>query len=229
VSYRSVFASDHTGAKIRVNGSLVSRIDEFFAPGTNIDLAVDSTQLDDSARSRFEFLAWSDAGARGHRVIAREKPDTIIARVAVAHRLRTSVQGAATTAIASPVSGDIASGVYLAEGSRVEVQARSQPDAVFVGWTGDTTTSSDTLTLLMQHPFDLTANFVAVQEVVLNGAADALFGSGALSPEQTAYLDAIGNRDGVYDLGDFLAAADRNAIPIAGASEMAARASGGHR
>jgi hypothetical protein len=99
--------------------------------------------------------------------------------------------------------------VFLAEGTQVRLQAASQAGSVFIGWAGDTTAASDTLTLLMQHPFDLTANFVAVQDVQLGGAADALFGTVALQPEESAYLDAVGNRNGVYDLGDFLAAQDR--------------------
>jgi len=62
----------------------------------------------------------------------------------------------------------------------------------------------------MRHPFDLTANFIAVQVVQLSGAADALFGTANLRPEEAAFLDAAGNRNGVYDLGDFLAAEDRS-------------------
>jgi uncharacterized repeat protein (TIGR02543 family) len=81
---------------------------------------------------------------------------------------------------------------------------------VFEGWTGDTTSTSDSLTLVMRHPFDLTANFVAVRAVVLGGAADALLDGTSLESEDAAYLDAVGNRNGVYDLGDFLAANDRS-------------------
>jgi hypothetical protein len=80
---------------------------------------------------------------------------------------------------------------------------------VFVGWTGDTTVSQDSLTLVMSHPFDLMANFLAAQAVALASAADALLGSALLRPDESAYLDAVGNRNGVYDLGDFLAASDR--------------------
>jgi hypothetical protein len=57
----------------------------------------------------------------------------------------------------------------------------------------------------------LAANFVAVRDIVLVGAADALLGNGSLLSDEAAYLDAVGNRNGVYDLGDFLAAADRSA------------------
>jgi hypothetical protein len=80
---------------------------------------------------------------------------------------------------------------------------------VFLGWTGDTTASKDSLTLIMTRPFDLTANFVAVRTVALTSAAGALIGTGSLPLEEAAYLDAAGNRNGVYDLGDFLAASDR--------------------
>jgi hypothetical protein len=71
----------------------------------------------------------------------------------------------------------------------------------------------------------LTANFVAVQEVQLGGAADALFGNVDLRPEESAYLDAVGNHNGVYDLGDFLAAQDRVASSEAGT--IATRSGGG--
>jgi hypothetical protein len=194
-----------------VNGSVVNSVDQFFTPGTSIELSIDSLQFDESSRSRFEFLAWSDGGARTHSITASEQPDTVLGRVAAAHRLRTSVLGAPTAAISSAVSGDIGAGVYLAEGSQATLRASAQSGSVFVGWSGDTTASSDTLTLFMRHPFDLTANFIAVQEVRLTGAAEALFGTATLRPEEATYLDAVGNRDGVYDLGDFLAASDRSA------------------
>jgi M6 family metalloprotease-like protein/uncharacterized repeat protein (TIGR02543 family) len=226
VSYRSVFAADHTGARIRVNGSEVARSDRLFTPGSSIELSIDSVQTDGSGRSRFEFLAWTDGGARTHSITAGEQPDTIIAQVAAAHRLRTSVQGAAPAAVSSGVAGDIISGVYLAEGSQASLHAGTQPGAVFTGWTGDTTATTDTLTLLMQHPFDLTANFVPVQDVALSNAADALVGTGALLPEEAVYLDAIGNRDGAYNLGDFLAASDRSGAPAATSPNIAGRAAG---
>jgi M6 family metalloprotease-like protein len=210
VAYRSVFAADHAGASIEVNGSSVSRLEQFFAPGTPVALSVDSTQIDQTGRTRFDFLAWSDGGSRSHTVTSRETPDTIVAQVAASHRLRIMVQGAPLAAVTSGVPGDVGAGVYLSEGSRVSLTAALQSSAVFAGWTGDTTTTSDTLGLLMSHPYDLMANFVAVQPVVLGNAADALLGTTRLTTEEVAYLDAIGNRDGVYDLGDFAAAVDRS-------------------
>jgi hypothetical protein len=228
VAYRSVFAADHPGARIRVNGSPVGRLDRFFAPGTSIDLSVDSVQVDETARTRFDFLSWSDGGGRSHRLTAGERPDTAIARVAPAYRLQTTVQGAPADAVTAAVPGDISTGVYLAEGTLVSLRAVPQSAAVFVGWSGDTTATSDTLTLPMRHPFDLMASFVAVQNVVLGSAADALFGTGVLRSEEAAYLDAAGNRDGIYDLGDFLAAADRSDGPVPAQAAIRSSRNRGH-
>jgi M6 family metalloprotease-like protein len=209
VAYRSVFTSGRRDALIAVNGSLVSRLDQFFSPGTVIQLASDSVQADPSGRSRFEFLAWSDGGSRVHSVTARETPDTVIAQMAAEHRLRMSVQGAPESSVSFSLAGDVANGVFVAEGSSVTLRATPHPESVFAGWTGDTVAVTDTLTLQMLRPFDLTANFLLVREVALAEAANVLFGNALLAPEQVSYLDVVGNRNGVYDLGDFLAAVVR--------------------
>jgi hypothetical protein len=115
--------------------------------------------------------------------------------------------------------------VFLSEGSTVSLQAGPQADAVFVGWTGDTTAAGKALTLVMNHPFDLTANFVAVHEVPLADAASALFGVSGLDLDQSTYMDAVGNKNGSYDLGDFLAASDRLSSPAATSTRTGLRAS----
>ena len=213
VPFRSVFASDHPGADILVNGSRVARLDQFFVPGTQVELSADSVQIIETLRSRFDFLSWSNGGARTHSVVTGEFPDTITARMAAAYQLRMTVKGAAPAAVNSEVMGDIESGVFVAEGASVSLRATPQPDAAFLNWSGDTTSARDTLTLRMLHPFSVTANFIAVQQVTLTDAAEALLGTSLLDTQETVYLDAVGNRNGAYDLGDFLAAADRMTIP----------------
>jgi hypothetical protein len=176
-----------------------------------VDLAVDSLQTNEELRSRFEFLSWSDGGAQSHTVTIGETPDTITARLAAAYQLRMSVRGATFSAVTAGVTGDIGSGVYVAEGASISLHAAPQTDAVFLNWTGDTISSRDTLTLQMRRPFSVVANFVAVQQVDVPVAAEALLGVSALTTQQGIYLDAAGNRNGHYDLGDFLAAVDRSA------------------
>ena len=68
------------------------------------------------------------------------------------------------------------------------------------------------MTLMLRHPFDLIANFVAAREVVLSEAAEGILGTAALATDEVRYLDAAGNRNGSYDLGDYLAAVDRAAM-----------------
>jgi M6 family metalloprotease-like protein len=208
-SFHSVFAADHAGVRIKVNGSRVSRLDRFISPGTSTELSIDSLQTDATGRTRFGFLAWTDGGERTHLVTAREVPDTISAQMAVEHRLRIVVQGAPGSAILSNVSGYAVGDMFFAEGSRVSLRADPQSSAVFAGWTGDTTSTRDTLTLPLRHPFDLTANFVAFREIALSNSVDAILGTTTLPAEDVLYLDAAGNRNGGYDLGDFLAAVDR--------------------
>jgi hypothetical protein len=120
------------------------------------------------------------------------------------------VQGAGAAAVVSTLSRDLNSGVFLNQGSRITLAAAPQAGAVFSRWTGDTSSSRDSLTLTMAHPFDLVANFVPVRSIAMQSAADALLGRSRLALEDVAYLDAAGNRDGVYDLGDFLAAMHRS-------------------
>jgi M6 family metalloprotease-like protein len=209
IPFNSVFAADHAGATIQVNGARAVRVDQFFAPGTVTDLSVDSLQINETLGSRFEFLSWSNGRARNHVVVAGGVPDTVTARMAAAYLLRMTVRGATPGAVTSGVVGDIGAGVFVPEGSTVSLRAAPQPDAVFLNWSGDTTSSGDTLTLRMVHPFSVVANFVRVQQVTLTAAAEALFGRSVLATQQEVYLDAAGNRDGAYDLGDFLAAVER--------------------
>jgi M6 family metalloprotease-like protein len=209
VAYHSVFAADRPGARIRVNGSFMRRLDRFFPPGTVTEVSIDSLQQDETGRTRYAFLEWTDGGARTHMVTAQDRPDTIVARLAVSHRLRTAVQGATTGVIVSNLSASVQDGIFLAEGSRVALRAEPQPNAVFARWTGDTASTLDTLNLTMTRPFDLTATFVAIRQVVIGDAANAMLGISPLSADAAAYLDAAGNRNGRYDLGDFLAQVDR--------------------
>jgi M6 family metalloprotease-like protein len=211
VSYRSVFSADHSGVRIKVNGSSASRFDGFVAPGSLTELSIDSLQGDVTGRTRFRFSAWTDGGARTHTVTAHDTPDTIAAHVSVEYRLRTLVRGATGAPIISDANGDVVGGTFVPEGDRVSLTIHPQPNAVFAGWSGDTTSTQDTLSIAMEHPFDLTASFVAAREVTLSAAANAVLGSPKLVGADSLYLDAAGNRNGHYDLGDFLAAVDRSA------------------
>lgn len=80
-----------------------------------------------------------------------------------------------------------------------------------MGWSGDTTAAEATLLLQGGRPYDLVASFsVSAAVIAIVDAAKALMGGPTLAAEVSAGLDAAGNHDGAYDLGDFLAYLDRN-------------------
>lgn len=57
-------------------------------------------------------------------------------------------------------------------------------------------------------PLTVVDTLVVVPAIALSDAADELFVGGLLSPLQIAFLDALGNDDGTYNLGDVLAWVD---------------------
>ncbi len=54
-------------------------------------------------------------------------------------------------------------------------------------------------------PTTVVDTLVVARAIALSDAADELFVGGVLSPLQIAFLEALGNNDGTYNLGDVLA------------------------
>ena len=64
----------------------------------------------------------------------------------------------------------------------------------------------------MAHPYDVTAVYLLNQTVAPQDAADELLGNPKLSFAQRDFLDQLGNRNGGYDVGDYLALLNRSGI-----------------
>ena len=88
--------------------------------------------------------------------------------------------------------------------------------AEFIGWRGDTTATGN-LDLRMARPYDLSARFVSAVTVDPAAAARAVLGGPPLDAATAAYLDAIGNQNGSFDVGDYLAWLRRTGqrVPVA--------------
>ncbi len=200
----SLVASTSPLARIVANGVHATTWKEVVAAGDTIHVSSDSLQLAFDGRSALRFLRWSDGGAREHTIIARHGPtDSLYADFEVTHRLRVTVTGPGT--VAGTADGAVGAGVFLADATAVTLTATPSPGAVFVGWRGDTTSTSATLPLRMDDAYDLTALFVRSATIDATAAARALLGGTPLDADAAAYLDAIGNRNGVFDVGDYLA------------------------
>jgi M6 family metalloprotease-like protein len=170
-----IFATD-TNAVFRFDGAQYRRFTELLEPASIHQLEMDSVQLVNEDRSRFEWLSWSNGMPRSHSYTA-VAGDTIVADVAAEHLLRVNVVGGGGGISAAPAV-DYVAGEFLPAGSSVVLVASvSEPDHIFEGWTGDTTAASTTLQLTMRRPYDVAAVFAAPLAVADGTPPEAVMGA----------------------------------------------------
>ncbi|HEV8455915.1 MAG TPA: M6 family metalloprotease domain-containing protein [Gemmatimonadales bacterium] len=199
----SLFAGEQ-GAMIRVNGAAWARYDEVVAAGEQLQLGVDDVQLLSGGRTRARFVSWSNGGPRDQTLISSAaKPDTLTASFVSEHRLILTTLGGGT--VASSVAGNLAQGVFLSEGTAVTLTATAPNGTIFTGWRGDTVATDPALQLTMLKGYDVEARFIAQLVVPPADAVSDLLGTPRLSDPQRLYLDELGNRNGIFDVGDLLA------------------------
>jgi M6 family metalloprotease-like protein len=199
----SLFAAGFAAAQIRVNGVMTGRFEDVIPAGDPVTLDVDAEQATAGGRTRARFLAWSNGGPPTQNLVSGVKPDTVTASFAVDHRVLVLVSGGGT--VTASATGDLGAGVYLEEGGLVTLTAAPPTGIVFAGWSGDTASASPVLQLQVRRPYDLTAQFVADLQIPEADATAEILGGSRLSLEQRSFLDTFGNRNGSYDLGDYLA------------------------
>jgi hypothetical protein len=190
----------------------VSRYEEVVPEGDVISLSTEANQLTNSARTELNFLSWSNGGPRVQEIVSGAKPDTMFATFSAAHRLR--LFGPPTGGVTASVEGDLTEGVFIAEGTPVTLTAAPIPGMVFVGWQTDTVATGNTLTLPMKHPYDVTAVYLVNMVIAVQDATDDLLGTPKLDFTQRDFLDQLGNRNGGYDVGDYLALLDRSGVSV---------------
>ena len=207
----SIVRASDTLAQVRVRGVAYSVFQDVFNAGDTLTVSVDSVQTSADVRRRFTFASWSDEGARTHLLTMTANGSTFTAFVNRAFRLQVSVSGLATPVPGFPLD------TFRVENDSVVLDAGPPPLTLFAGWTGDTTAISPRIVVRMTRPFTIVASYspVALDSVV----AQLTTGTG-LSLNQRAILDAQGNQDGLFDLGDFVAWLDRSGT-VVGAATMA--------
>ena len=219
-----VTAEPAAGAVVRVDNVVVPRWEDVLLPGEEIAISADAIQVIPGNLSRFTFQRWSNGQPRDHVFTSTGTPETIRAEFDIEHRIQVQLTGAqpgAVTAAGSPALTvpELTAGVFRPAGVPVTLTAAPPEGLVFAGWSGDTASVDPTLVLPMQRPYAVRATFVANATVTADAAAEALLGGAALHPTAQAYLDGNGNRNGRYDLGDFLALVARGGPPSAGVME----------
>ena len=206
----SVVRSALVGASVRVNDQLWGRFEEVVPQGEQLRLDADSVQDVLSGRTRARFLAWSVGGPRRQVVTSGVKPDTISASFTADHRLQVVVAGLGQGTVTANRSGDLGAGIFVAEGTPVVVTATPAAGSLFIGWRGDSTLKAPTFTVPMGRPYDLEASFVVELQVPVADATAEILGTAKLTSDQKLFLDQLGNRNGLYDVGDYLALLKRS-------------------
>jgi hypothetical protein len=219
----TVVSAELFGAKVRVNGNLVSRFEDVVAQGEQFTISVDQTQELNLGRTHARFLAWSIGGPPSQTITSGPTPDTISATFAAEHRVRVLTLGTGQGTVSANRAGDLAVGIFLEQGTPVTLTATPAAGSVFAGWRGDTTAIASSIALPMEHPYEIEAAFVTEVAVAVADATQDVLGVPRLTPEQKQFLDQLGNRNGVYDVGDFLALLRRGgqAVPPALARALA--------
>ena len=165
---------------------------------------MDAVQILAAGKTRATFLAWSNGGPRDQTLTSgAAKPDTVTATFSLEHRLLVAAVTGGT--ITTSVTGDLTTGVFLAEGQPVTLTATPAQGFIFAGWRGDTVSVNPGLQLTMRKGYDLEARFVTAVAVVAADAVSDLLGTPKLSNDQRTFLDELGNRNGILDVGDILA------------------------
>jgi hypothetical protein len=211
----TLIASATPVARIQANGVKAATWAEVVAPGDLLAVSADSVQVSLDGRTAARFRSWSDGGPRTHTITARAgAPDTIVARFAVANRLAIAVSGPGS--VTSNAPGALGAGIFLDAGTPVQLTVTPGPGAEFIGWRGDTAAAGN-LDLVMARPYDLNALFVSAVTVDPAAAARAVLGGSPLDATAAAYFDAIGNQNGSFDVGDYLAWLRRTGqrVPVA--------------
>jgi M6 family metalloprotease-like protein len=213
----TVVRSNTPGALIRFDGMPWSVYSEALPAGTSFSVGVDSLQETVPGLSRAEFLNWSNGGPREQTIVSGPVPDTLVASFSVEHRLKVTQTGDGLGTVTASVTGDFTTGAFLPAGTPVTLTAAPGGSDVFAGWRGDTTSVATEITLPMNRAYTVEASFVASVAVSLTDATDEILGTAKLSAAQKTFLDGLGNRNGSYDVGDYLALLKRNgqAVPEA--------------
>ncbi len=198
-----VAASD-TAATVTVDSLRTHAFRDVLADGSSHTVAIDSVQLSADRRTEYTFQSWSDGGAQAHAIAGSLAGATYTA--AIVRRYLVSITVIGTGSIAATRVIDPVNGSYLTEGDSVTLTPMPAAGSSFVGWSVDTVTGSSVLALRAVRPYSLVATFAGAADVV----RQLLTGRSALTGGQLLVLDGLGNRNGVFDLGDFLAWLDRN-------------------
>ena len=138
-----------------------------------------------TAGTQYVFSGWSDSGALSHSITVSPAPTTYTATFGTQYLLTTS----------AGLGGTVTAGGYLNAGTSASITATPSSGFTFSNFTGATTSTSNPLSLLMDAPKSVTANFSAIGAPLLT-AIIAAKADGALPNERIWTLQVTNSGTG---------------------------------
>lgn len=197
-----------SAAVIQFDGGAFHVFRGILTPSSNHTVSVADTQYTAGGRTRQVFGSWSGGQPRSFMYAASATPETLTVTLARSHQVHYTATNGGT------ITGSVPSDTFVSEGAAVTLTATdTSATRTFQGWAGDTVTKNTSITLPMGRPYTVRAVFLetfGTAEVV----AQLLNGTSALTPAQLGDLDQLGNANGGFDLGDFLAWVQATGAPL---------------
>jgi len=203
-----VVRATDTAAVIQFDAVTYHLFRDVLTPGTMHSVSVADTQFTVGGRTRQVFVSWSGGQPRSFSYTAGASPETLTVTLA------RSYQVDYTTTSGGTISGSVPSGTLVTDGTPVTLTATDTSVVrTFQGWAGDTVTKNLSVTLPMGRPYAVRAVFLETFNTA-DVVSQLLNGSSALTGAQLADLDQLGNNNGPFDLGDFLAWVQATGAPL---------------
>jgi M6 family metalloprotease-like protein len=196
----TVVRGSDTNAVIQVDAVNYNVFRDLVDDGVTRTVSVADTQLSFDTRRRWRFGSWSDGGLRTHDITGSFAGTTITAALERDFRLIFTA-GTRGTVSSSPSLNS--ADTLIAEATQIQLTATPNAGFSFAGWSGDTASVNPVITLAMGRPYTVRAVFLAPLSTA-NVVSQLLSGTG-LGAQDTLDLDQLGNNNGRFDVGDFLA------------------------
>lgn len=214
-----------TAAVIEFDADTVHVFRGILAQSSTHQVSVADTQLTGGGRTRQTFVSWSGGQPRTFSYTATTTPETLTVTLARAQKVSY------TTTSGGTIAGSVPSDTFVAEGTPVTLTANDTSAVrTFQGWAGDTVTKNTSVTLPMGRPYTVRAVFLETFNTA-DVVAQLLNGTSSLTAAQLSDLDQLGNNNGIFDLGDFLAWVQATGAPLTAAQRglVATLRKGAHR
>jgi len=203
-----VVRATDTAAVIQFDAVTYHLFRDVLTPGTVHSVSVADTQFTVGGRTRQVFVSWSGGQPRSFSYTATATPETLTVTLARSHQVDYGTTSGGT------ISGSVPSGTFVTDGTPVTLTATDTSVVrTFQGWAGDTVTKNLSVTLPMGRPYSVRAVFLETFNTV-DVVSQLLNGASALTAAQLGDLDQLGNNNGEFDLGDFLAWVQATGAPL---------------